>query len=397
MGFLAALAPFIAPALGVASAGGSIAASMMNRGSPSSSYGTYGPSQQPQFAPLTPRDRRLARDLVNMFAAAGGTTAAGVGQLGAVLPELYRQLGIDPNIQQRIEEIGRIQANADKTQSRIGNLERKINKLEKDKQTKKRNKQLRNLRSRLEGRRTELEEFRNSLTELQSESFALAPEEIPATSFLSPENAAREAVDLTLQQAVEALRGEVETDPTLLRQFDEQETVLRERLRRQLGPGYETSTAGIQALQAFERQKAEAIAGYTRDLASQRLSEGLGGETTLSDLISAGLQQGVFLPERVQAGGLSLAQTITPALGIADLLQRERAYVYPTAGYQTSTGYDPGLASQLPGMLQSAGTAGAMGQQLGSGLITFIGSRGATKTMPLAESGLNPPTGAYLR
>lgn len=62
-------------------------------------------------------------------------------------------------------------------------------------------------------------------------------------------------------QALKLLRGqEASTLAPLKAQFDQQETALRAKLAAQLGPGYENSTAGIQALQAFNQQKNMAFA-----------------------------------------------------------------------------------------------------------------------------------------
>jgi hypothetical protein len=57
-------------------------------------------------------------------------------------------------------------------------------------------------------------------------------------------------------QALKLLRGEeAKTLGPLKAQFEQQETELRSKLAAQLGPGYENTTAGIQALEAFNQQK----------------------------------------------------------------------------------------------------------------------------------------------
>ena len=57
-------------------------------------------------------------------------------------------------------------------------------------------------------------------------------------------------------QALKLLRGEeAKTLAPLRAQFDQQESELRSKLAAQLGSGYENSTAGIQALEAFNQQK----------------------------------------------------------------------------------------------------------------------------------------------
>ena len=67
-----------------------------------------------------------------------------------------------------------------------------------------------------------------------------------------------------LERTLAALKGELPVNPALLRELDEQETLLREDLRRQLGPGFETSTPGRDALDNFFRQKEELLEGSRR-------------------------------------------------------------------------------------------------------------------------------------
>ena len=63
------------------------------------------------------------------------------------------------------------------------------------------------------------------------------------------------------KQALQLLRGEeAKTLAPLRTQFQKQESELRNKLSAQLGSGYETSTAGIQALQALRESQAGQIA-----------------------------------------------------------------------------------------------------------------------------------------
>ena len=58
---------------------------------------------------------------------------------------------------------------------------------------------------------------------------------------------------LTRVQA--ALAGELPEDPALIAQLGEQEDALHESLRQQLGPGWQTSSPGIEAISKFEEGK----------------------------------------------------------------------------------------------------------------------------------------------
>ena len=61
-----------------------------------------------------------------------------------------------------------------------------------------------------------------------------------------------------LEHQRKALAGELPVDPTLERALTEGEQQLRAQLQAQLGTGYETSTPGIQALEAYRQRAAEA-------------------------------------------------------------------------------------------------------------------------------------------
>lgn len=64
---------------------------------------------------------------------------------------------------------------------------------------------------------------------------------------------AKKLQGLEQQRAIDALEGKLPVDPGLERELGSQEEVLRERLQRQFGAGYETSTAGQQTLDEFFR------------------------------------------------------------------------------------------------------------------------------------------------
>ena len=67
-----------------------------------------------------------------------------------------------------------------------------------------------------------------------------------------------EITRLQQERSLKALKGQLEVSPTLEREIEGGANALRERLVRQLGPGWETSTPGIQAMREFEAQ-AEAL------------------------------------------------------------------------------------------------------------------------------------------
>lgn len=73
-------------------------------------------------------------------------------------------------------------------------------------------------------------------------------------------------------QALQLLRGEeAKVIGPMRDQFAKDEQKLRAQLQQQLGPGYETSTAGIQALRAFEQKKNMAFANAQQQTLGQLL------------------------------------------------------------------------------------------------------------------------------
>jgi hypothetical protein len=99
--------------------------------------------------------------------------------------------------------------------------------------------------------------------------FTAAPEAVDPNADL------RKSIETgLLQRSQAALQGQLPVDPSVTRSLDEQEAQLRDTLRANLGPGFETSTPGIQALADFSKRKTEVLAGASRD--ELTLSEQLG-------------------------------------------------------------------------------------------------------------------------
>lgn len=80
----------------------------------------------------------------------------------------------------------------------------------------------------------------------------------------NPDDLMQVALDLQNQTLIRALQGKEPIDSTLTHSFEVGENNLRAKLQRQLGPDYETSTAGSEAISAFERTKGEAYESFNR-------------------------------------------------------------------------------------------------------------------------------------
>lgn len=81
-----------------------------------------------------------------------------------------------------------------------------------------------------------------------------------------------------LTRSQKALAGELDLDPALERDITGQRQALQERLQSQFGPGYDTSSAGIEAMNRFEES------------ASVLRSQARHGELTLSEQLSLARQ-----------------------------------------------------------------------------------------------------------
>ena len=321
-------------------------------------------SPKAAYADPSQQEMEFRQGLKTLFGAASGVVGSGAGQLAMILPEIYRQLGYEPTIVDRTAEAEAAQQGVNEIQERIADLTDLRSKARKGPNTDAKKKKVKKLKKQLNLAKRELAGAQENLTQLQSQPIQItgltpiAAEDMPRTGI-------QQMVDLTTQQAIEALQGKVETDPTLMRQFDEEEGKLREKLRRQLGPGYETSSPGIQALSDFSKRKTEGIATYTRDLAGSLSDRALGGESVLSDLLSARLNQQLFPSGQTQAAGLNLASLMESGLGIQQLMLQGREIKYSGTG-----------SSSYAGIGSSVASGGAAVGQLAQGIADWWKNRG---------------------
>src|SRR5439155_3218596 len=75
------------------------------------------------------------------------------------------------------------------------------------------------------------------------------------------------------QKSLAALKGDYPIDPALMRQTNEQESVLRQHLANTLGPDYENTTQGSEALRAFNESKVETFENERRKAIAQFIPE----------------------------------------------------------------------------------------------------------------------------
>lgn len=189
----------------------------------------------------------------------------------------------------------------------------------------------------------------------------------------------RQAFELQNEALVRALKGEEPVDATLRTAWDEKERTLRERLRRQLGTDYETSTAGAQALANFDRERNESFEAYNTNLARTLSSETESRAASLSDLTSARMQQLLYPSNAQAARALQLGQVAGDRLGIAGLYQHERLAQFEGKrdAYNADAANAAARAQAIGDLMNATGQGVGAG---GAALDRYLGSQPASPT-----------------
>lgn len=208
--------------------------------------------------------------------------------------------------------------------------------------------------------RAQAEALKKQQSELLGLQLAQQKEEMTG-----PEALRRKEIEgLLNERTLKALRGELEVDPALERDIREQRETLQERLRQQLGAGFETSTPGTEALNRFEES-----ATILRDQARR-------GQLTLSEQLSLA-RQGADIAQ----GGSGMAATQTRIPGIDPLSAGGFAFGTSQGAMQNQGTLRQVLASPL-------GVAGGLGQ-VAAGFQMPIGTMQQNRQMELNASIVN--------
>jgi len=149
-----------------------------------------------------------------------------------------------------------------------------------------------------------------------------------------------------LQREQAALNGELPIDPGLLSDLSRQEKDLKDRLQQQFGPGYETSTPGIETMGDFFKNKEQILEAARRgDLSlSQQLAMGMqgsiaGGNTTNLNDVNLASRPGVN-PLAVAGMGMNTAQfgMVNPAQQLASAQGISSMFNPSIAGFGSNAG-----------------------------------------------------------
>jgi hypothetical protein len=186
-------------------------------------------------------------------------------------------------------------------------------------------------------------------------------DELPPDSPLSSQNPLNIAASLRNEQLIRALKGETEPSSRLVRQFAEVERRERERLRRQLGPDFENSSQGIEALGRLESNRAEAFEVERQKNIRDFSNLGFEAQKQQEASKAALLEAGTFLPTKAADLAQQLSAPIQNTLSFLELQQK---------GREQET-------LQVPGSSLGSRIGGAVGAVAGTAAGPFMGGSGA--------------------
>ena len=161
----------------------------------------------------------------------------------------------------------------------------------------------------------ETDPFLENIQDLQTRFYELALGQAESEGELAPQR--RELEEMLLKRSKDALEGNLPVDPTLERNLAESREQLRETLRQNLGPGFETSSAGIEALADFDKRAEELRYGARR------------GELTLSEQLSGA---------RAAQGQVTLGDALRGGVGLGELQKSNVGQLFSSGVQALSTG-----------------------------------------------------------
>lgn len=174
----------------------------------------------------------------------------------------------------------------------------------------------------------------------------------------------REIEELTRARSLAALKGELPVNPGLLSQLGREKTTLQETLRKQLGPGFETSTPGIQALAEFSQRESEVLEAARRGDVTLGEQLRMGQEASRRDFGFAGVDLSQRLRQQQLGNIMGVSQAQLPAIqglsGVAQGFNAPLSFLANNRAQQFQ-------AQQLSAQLSQQNRAG-IGQLFGAGL-----------------------------
>ena len=143
-----------------------------------------------------------------------------------------------------------------------------------------------------------------------------------------------------LDRSLSALRGELPVDPSLIRGLQEQESGLRETLRRQLGPDFETSSPGIESLAEFGKRKNETLESARRGDITMAEQLGIARQGASSAELNQAVSRGLTITNPATQSNVSLPGVSFGQLPSVAQLFPQQNVSFPDSGlYNAGTGY----------------------------------------------------------
>jgi len=350
-------------------AGVAIAATAASTAMKASAGGTE-TSTNPAYSPKTMKEKLLGKEVRSLISSESDLMSNAMGQFSNLSPELYAAaLGMVPQYEDNSADLSAASQARDAIQAEVQQIQDALGMSKKERKAaglpgnpEKLRKQLklaqRNLTN-ATNRFRDLEAMPKRITGFEKAS----PDMLPADSPLSSQNPYNQIRSTTNEGLLAALRGEAPVDQTLTNQWNEAEDQLREKLRRQLGPDYETSTAGIQAIANFEREKSESFQAYNRQTILDYSALSIQNEQLNQAMLQGILERGTYLPTTQMALAGQLNQPVQAGLGLLDYYQTGRRQDTQTTQKQPSKWADA-LGQAGSGLMSAslgAGGGGATG------------------------------------
>lgn len=390
-------------ALGVAAA--ATAASAASQAAAASSGGKGGGAPA---IPKTPRyERILNRGVADLLDEERRVTEDALAQANFLTPEMYRMQGYepifedaDPGVAEKANRFRELQTEKNKNKENQLALKDELRRVTNEKK-RARPRDRKALRQQEKDLKRQLRDTKLNNKEL-IRSEALAQRELgdaqavgrrmvgirkldegPSDPTSSENDAFRESFNLLNESLNSALRGEEPVDPTLANQFDEEERALRERLRRQLGPDFESSDIGVRALGDLADRRSRAFSSFNQQAIRDFSALTEGRATALSNLTAAKMQQLLFPSSQQIARGAALGAVASDINEFTELQEKKRTgqFEKKKAQAEMEVARNQRRAQAIAGIGQAvgqfgqgvAGAAGGFGGGGGSSLGRFLG------------------------
>lgn len=357
---------FIAGGIALASVGASVASSAMKERGVDLNQGAL-------YTPRSLRERILDKEVTGVNRLQTNLMTNALGQFSNLSPELYASaLGMVPQYEDtssRVQPAIRASQQAKAQSSKLQNI-MQMKKEDRPypwnlKGKRWSRKKLRQKFKKLDGKAQRLDRNLRDIEAMPKRitGFTKAsPDDLPADSPLSSKNPRNQISALTDESLIRALRGEEPLDQSMVNRWRDRESEMRTRLRRQLGPDFETSSAGLETLAQFEEDKDEAFQNFNRDTVMRYSALSQGNAQIREQQLSGILERGVFLPK--QMAGLA-GELSKPVAGFETQLSRLQQGRQLSAPQPITK--DPGMAHDILGKTAS-GLSGAGGTSLESAL-----------------------------